>query len=783
MKPIIFLFFVLILFPFCSCTKKENSQDSENVLWYEKPAGNDWMKALPIGNGRLGGMVFGGVGRERIMLNESSVWSGWYRVDNNRVGSYKALEEVRSLQKDGKTDGIQELIMEKVFTDKGYGKPDFGKYQSFCDVLIDLNNHDEEVRNYKRNLDLSNGIASVEYEIGDAKYSREYLCSYPDQVVVMRLSTDNDEGFSGSIGFNSLHKKSKVKYVDGKLIFSGEVDTESDQHKGLEFEAQLMVITEKGSLRNRNEKIWFEHTNSVTIIVAGATNYQMNYPDYYGESLTLKNNRTLNAIYGKQFGDLKERHINDFYSLFSRVDLQLGKDSIYMNMPTDKRLQSYRKNRDDRHLEALLFQYGRYLLMSSSRPGGLPANLQGLWNNTNNPPWNGDFHLNINLQMNYWPAEVCNLSECHLPLIEWLDDLRKPGKITAKEHFNSEGWVCTHTCNIWGFTAMGPSRGIHMFEPQSAAWISLHAYEHFAYTQDVKFLKQKAWPILKGAAEFWLANLQEYPGGILVSVPCYSPEQGPISRGAYFDQQVIWELFTDIIKAGEHLPEEKDFITKVSEARSRLWPLKIGKFGQLCEWMDNELIEEDSTLVTYVPKNKHRHISHMVGLYPGSQITVESTPELAEAAKTSLNYRGDGGAGWSKAWKINCWARLNDGDRSWKLASEHLANNMYDNLFDICPPFQIDGNFGYTSGVAEMLLQSHNGMIRLLPALPKAWSEGSVTGLKARGGFECDISWSDGNLTKAVFHSEKGGHAAVIYGSEKFTIDLKPGGEYIFQKN
>jgi alpha-L-fucosidase 2 len=454
-----------------------------------------------------------------------------------------------------------------------------------------------------------------------------------------------------------------------------------------------------------------------------------------------------------------------------------------MNMPTNERLQTYRQNRDDRHLEALLFQYGRYLLMSSSRPGGLPANLQGLWNNSNNPPWNSDFHLNINLQMNYWPAEVCNLSECHLPLIEWIDDLRKPGSKTAKIHFNTRGWVCTHTTNIWGFTAIGPARGIHMFEPQSAAWISLHAWDHFAYTQDIEFLKQKAWPVLKGAAEFWLENLQEYPGGILVSAPCYSPEQGPISRGAYFDQQVIWELFTDIIKAGEHLPEEKDFIDKVAAARARLWPLKIGKFGQLCEWMDNELIEEDSTLASYVPENKHRHISHMLGLYPGSQITVESTPELAEAAKTSLNFRGDDGTGWSKAWKINCWARLNDGDRSWKLASEHLANNMYDNLFDICPPFQIDGNFGYTSGVAEMLLQSHNGIIRLLPALPKAWSEGSVTGLKARGGFECDISWSDGKLTKAVIQSEKGGQAAVEYGSEKFTIDLKPRGEYIYQKN
>ncbi len=658
MKPIFFFFLTSLLFSFSSCTKEDNPPDPEFLLWYEQPAGDDWMKALPLGNGRLGGMVFGGIERERIMLNENTVWSGWYRDDNDRVGSYQAIEEIRSLLKQGITEGIHEIMMEEVFTDKGYGNPDFGKYQTFCDVLIDLDNHDGEVRNYKRDLDISGGIASVEYELEDATYRREYFSSYPDQVIMMRLSTDHPDGLSGTIGIESLHKKSTVKAVDNRLIFSGEVDTESEQHKGLDFEAQLVVELKNGTIQANNEKIGFKDAKSLTIMVAGSTNYQMNYPDYYGESPVLKNNKTLKAIEGKTFDELKKRHVSDFNGLFSRVDLQLGQDSTYLNMPTDKRLKVYGENRDDRHLEALLFQYGRYLLISSSRPGGLPANLQGLWNNTNNPPWNSDYHLNINLQMNYWPAEVCNLQECHLPLIEWMDDLRKPGEKTARIHFNSKGWVCTHTCNIWGFTAMGPARGIHMFEPQSAAWISLHAYEHFAYNHDVDYLKQKAWPVLKGAAEFWLENLQEYPGGVLVSAPCYSPEQGPLSRGAYYDQQLIWELFTSIIKAGEHLPEEKTFIDRVAAARSRLWPLKIGKYGQLCEWMDNEMIEEDSTLQSYVPKNRHRHISHLAGLYPGSQITLEDTPELAEAAKTSLNFRGDGGTGWSKAWKISCWARL-----------------------------------------------------------------------------------------------------------------------------
>jgi alpha-L-fucosidase 2 len=775
MKSTNFLLSMLLFILFSFCSKKKESIESEYILWYEKPAENDWMKALPLGNGRLGGMVFGGIESERIMLNENTVWSGWYRDDNDRVGSYKAIEEIRSRLRQGITEGIHEIMMQEVFTDKGYGNPDFGKYQTFCDVFIDLDNHDGEVRNYKRDLNISSGIASLEYKLGDATYRREYFCSYPDQVIVMRLSTDHHEGLSGTIGIESLHEKSTVKAVDKRLIFSGEVDTESEQHKGLDFEAQLVVDLKNGTMQPKGEKIGFKDAKSLTIVVAGSTNYQMNYPDYYGESPELKNNKTLKAIEGKTFDELKKRHVSDFNGLFLRVDLQLGQDSTYLNMPTDKRLKVYGENKDDRHLEALLFQYGRYLLISSSRPGGLPANLQGLWNNTNNPPWNSDFHLNINLQMNYWPAEVCNLPECHLPLIEWMNDLRKPGEKTAKIHFNSKGWVCTHTCNIWGFTAMGPARGIHMFEPQSAAWISLHAYEHFAYNRDVDYLKQKAWPVLKGAAEFWLKNLQEYPGGVLVSAPCYSPEQGPVTRGAYFDQQVIWELFTNIIKAGEYLPEEKTFIDRVSAALSRLWPLKVGKYGQLCEWMDNEILEEDSTLRSYVPENRHRHISHLVALYPGSQITLEDTPELAEAAKTSLNFRGDGGTGWSKAWKISCWARLKDGNRAWKLGSEHLAENIYDNFFAAHPPFQIDGNFGYTAGVAEMLLQSHNGTIRLLPALPQEWSQGSVTGLKARGGFECDIFWENGKLKQATITSLNGKSCVVAYQQEKKNFSLEKG--------
>lgn len=766
--------FLLLFF---SCSVDQGLKQDQNLkLWYNQPAGKDWMKALPVGNGRLGGMIFGGISEERIMLNESSLWNGWFEPENDRKGAFDALEKVRALLKQGKRDEVQDIIVNKVLTDKGYGKPDFGCYQSFCDVLIKFDRPDKEVKNYRRELNLATGIATVEYEIGDTKFKREYFCSYPDQVVVMKLSTNKESSLGGTIGINSLHKNSKVKVVDNKIFFSGEVDTGNKEHEGLKFEAQLVVLADGGSMQSKDSKIQVEKANSVTIVVAGATNYQMSYPNYYGELPSSRNKKTLQKVKGKSFNELHNNHLADFESLFSRVDLQLESDTSYLNLPTDERLKLYRKNKDDRQLEILLFQYGRYLLISSSRPGGLPANLQGLWNNSNTPPWKCDYHLNINLQMNYWPAEVCNLAECHLPLINWIGDLRKAGEKTAKIHFNSKGWVASHTCNVWGFTAPGSQRGVHMFEPQSAAWIALHAYEHYAFSHNTDFLKQNAWPILKGAAEFWLCNLQEYPDGILVSSPCFSPEHGPITDGAYFDQEVIWELFTSCIKVGGLLENEGEFVEQVKAARSRLWPLKIGKFGQLCEWMDNEVLEEgDSTIYTYFPKNHHRHISHLMGLYPGSQITVEKTPELARAACVSLNQRGDGGTGWSKAWKINCWARLKDGNRAWKLCSEHLANNMFDNLFDACPPFQIDGNFGYTSGVAEMLIQSHNSEIELLPALPDVWGKGKVKGFCARGGFTFDMEWSKEELISVKITSTGGTCCRVRYKDNVIDVNMEQG--------
>lgn len=759
----------------CSCNIfQSNSQQPDHKLWYSTPAGVDWMNALPIGNGRMGAMIFGGVEEERIMLNENTLWSGWYDENNNISDAPEALTEIRQLIKQGKTDEVQEMTVQRILSPNGYGKDDFGRYQSFCDVIIRTEGLYNEASDYQRNLNLSTGVAQVQYSIGDVNYTREYFCSYPDQVIVMKLASDQKAGWNGSISFQSLHQNCKIEVEGNTLGLSGQIETGSDQHEGLKFEAQLVVEANGGQIKARESELYVKGADHVVIKVVGATNYQMSYPNYYGEVPSVKNKRTIENISSKSYQELKQAHTKDFSNLMNRVSFQLKQDTSYCHLPVDERLANYRQTRNDRQLEILLFQYGRYLLVSSSRPGGLPANLQGLWNNSNNPPWNCDYHLNINLQMNYWPAEVTNLTECHLPLIDWVDDLRKAGEKTAKVHFGSKGWVCSHTCNIWGFTAPGSQRGVHMFEPQSAGWIALHALEHFRFTNDKQFLTEKAWPILKGAAEFWLDNLQEYPGGTLVSSPSYSPEHGPLTHGAYFDQQIIWELFTGIVEIGLHFPSEKQFIATITEARAKLWPLKIGKHGQLCEWMDNEWLEEgDTALYTYVLKNRHRHISHLLALYPGHQITVENAPELADAAEKSLDLRGDGGTGWSKAWKISCRARLKDGNHAWKLASEHLAYNMYNNLFDKCPPFQIDGNFGYTAGVAEMLLQSHNNEIELLPALPDVWSSGKVTGLKARGGITVDMEWEDGKLINAKFRGSKNDTCTVKCNGQLTEVTMK----------
>ncbi|TFG49615.1 MAG: alpha-L-fucosidase, partial [Candidatus Brocadiia bacterium] len=743
-----------------------------NVLWYEQPPVS-WDNAFPLGNGRLG-MVVHGTADEYIIFNEDSVWSGWYEENNDRPGSFESLKKLRKLIKDDASqDEIKKVAMDEFCSLYGYGKPDFGSYQSFFNAHIDFGHDFEKMTDYRRRLDLSTAIADISYQYDGIHYKREYFSSYPAQVSVMRFSADKAGSLNLTFGLSSLHKNSRVTIKGNTLFFDGEVDVQVKGKQGMKFQGRVELKVKGGTVSQitavheipsgkrtipyEAPALKVEEADEVVIVMTGATNYQLSYPDYTGSDPAEKNETVFHSIKNKSYASLKAGHINDYQALFNRVELKLaGTDRS--DLPTDKRRQFYRKNADDRNLEILTFQFGRYLMIASSRPGSLPANLQGLWNNSNSPAWNCDYHMNINMQMNYWPVDSCNLSECMTPVINWLSDLQKAGEKTAKIHYNASGWVAHHTCNVWGFTSPGPARGVHMLEAEVAAFICQNVWDHYAYTGDKGYLKKSAWPLMKGAAQFWLDNLQEIEGGYLAVVPTYSPEHGPLTDDASFSNMVVWDLFTNCIKATEILDQNREFAETLMATRTRMLPLKIGQYGQLQEWRDPEL-EKNAN------KDQHRHFSHMYAVHPGSQIIVSGDAELTQAAIQSMNFRGDGATGWSMGWKINMWARLLDGNRAHKLVRNFISSRMSDAMWCLHPPFQIDGNFGYTAGVAEMLVQSHvpveedslRNEIHLLPALPDRWATGSVKGLKARGGIVVDMKWQDKKLIDVLVKANTAG--------------------------
>ncbi|MBO3334664.1 glycosyl hydrolase family 95 catalytic domain-containing protein [Clostridium perfringens] len=736
-------------------TLNENIDLDKLALWYDEPATNWENEALPIGNGYMGGMIFGSVASERIQYNEKTLWSGgpgaWEGYNGgNKEGAWEAVQEIRKILAEGGTPSND--LYQRVCGDQRA----YGAYQNFGDIFLDFKSHEEsKVTNYRRELNIEESLSTVKYNYKGVNYEREYFCSYPDNVMVIKLKADKASSLTVDVRNEGAHNGKNLYIENNTLILSGAIED-----NGMKYESQIKVINTGGSIQDKEDRISVENADEITIIMSAGTDYVNEYPTYKGEDQHSAVTERINNAVNLGYYELKNRHIEDYKNLFDRVNLNLGE--LKLDKPTDEMLNEYKTNQSN-SLETLFFQYGRYLLISSSREGSLPANLQGVWNNSNNPPWSSDYHFNVNIQMNYWPAEVANLSETAIPLVEYVEILREPGRKTAEMHCgiegameNKNGWTVNTMNNPFGFTAMGWEFDWG-WAPTSNAWISQNLWEHYKFTDDKEYLRENIYPIMKEAAQFWTQFLVEYTHSdgktYLVSSPSYSPEHGPRTVGTTFDQELIWQLFTDTIKASETLGIDEEFRVELENKRERLLKPQIGKHGQVQEWKDD--IDD--------PNNNHRHISHLVGLYPGTQINQKDTPELYEAAKVTMNHRGDGGTGWSKANKINLWARLLDGDRAHRLLENQLTTSTLENLFDTHPPFQIDGNMGAVSGMAEMLVQSHLGTINPLPALPTAWEDGSFDGLKARGNFEISANWNNNSLNLLKIKSGSGNDCYLEY--------------------